>query len=213
MVFRRRDRRSIFQIVAQFVYPRGGWARAFEYVKHRLRRLPDTPEKISRGVMAGVLASFTPFFGLHMVLAALVALLFRGNILAALMGTFFGNPLTYVPIALSSMTVGNWMLGRRWSSGVLNSREPGSCDLGCQFSQAASDLWQNLKALFTPAQMDWSRLAEFYNEIFYPFMIGSIPTGLVAGIVMYYVALPVMTAYQNRRRKRLRAKLDQLKKR
>ncbi|MGB0440846.1 MAG: DUF2062 domain-containing protein, partial [Paracoccaceae bacterium] len=43
MVFKRRDRRPIWQIVLDFLWPRGGWVRAFEYVKHRVRRLPDTP--------------------------------------------------------------------------------------------------------------------------------------------------------------------------
>jgi uncharacterized protein (DUF2062 family) len=70
--------------VLDFVYPRGGWARAFEYVKHRVRRLPDTPEKIGRGIWAGVFICFTPMFGLHFVFGAIVARLMRGNIFAAL---------------------------------------------------------------------------------------------------------------------------------
>jgi len=50
VVFKRRDRRSPFQIAWEFIYPRGGWTRAFHYVKHRIRRLPDSPERIARGV-------------------------------------------------------------------------------------------------------------------------------------------------------------------
>ncbi|MEY8842584.1 DUF2062 domain-containing protein, partial [Cribrihabitans sp. XS_ASV171] len=42
MVFKRRDRRSPARIASDLVYPRGGWTRAFLYVKHRVRRLPDT---------------------------------------------------------------------------------------------------------------------------------------------------------------------------
>ena len=85
MVFKRRERRSIGEIVGRSLYPRGGWVRAFEYVGHRVRRLPDTPEKISRGIWAGVFAAFTPFYGLHFVIAAVIAKLMRGNILASLM--------------------------------------------------------------------------------------------------------------------------------
>ena len=33
--------------IAEFLWPRGGWARAYYYVKHRLKRLPDTPERIA----------------------------------------------------------------------------------------------------------------------------------------------------------------------
>lgn len=118
MVFKRRDRRSIVQIVADFVYPRGGWGRAFEYVKHRVRRLPDTPEKISRGIWAGVFTTFTPFYGLHFLVAVLIARVMRGNILASLLGTFFGNPLTYLPIAVASLSTGHFLLGSRLEKAV-----------------------------------------------------------------------------------------------
>ena len=49
MVFKRRDRRSIWQILQETVYPRGGWARAASYISHRVRRLPDPPARIARG--------------------------------------------------------------------------------------------------------------------------------------------------------------------
>lgn len=90
-----------------------GWTRAFHYVKHRVRRLPDTPERIARGIWAGVFTTFTPFYGLHFVVAALVGKAMRGNLLAALMATFFGNPLTYVPIGIASLKTGHWLLGTR----------------------------------------------------------------------------------------------------
>ena len=111
MVFKRRDPKPILRAVLEFIWPRGGWTRAFHYVKHRVRRLPDTPEKIARGVWAGVFTTFTPFYGIHFVFAALIATIMRGNILAALMATFFGNPLTYVPIGLVSLQTGHWLLG------------------------------------------------------------------------------------------------------
>ena len=100
MVFKRRDRRSALRVVGEALYPRGGWGRAFEYVKHRVRRLPDSPERIARGIWAGVFVTFTPFFGLHFIFAALIARMMQGNILASLMATFFGIPLTYVPIGV-----------------------------------------------------------------------------------------------------------------
>ena len=59
MVFKRRDRRSPWQVVRELVYPRGGWKRAFHYVTHRIRRLPDTPHKIARGIWAGVFVTFS----------------------------------------------------------------------------------------------------------------------------------------------------------
>lgn len=204
MVFKRRDRRPFWQILLDFVYPRGGWGRAFEYVKHRVRRLPDTPEKISRGVWAGVFTSFTPFYGLHFIIAVIIARLMRGNILAALMGTFFGNPLTYVPIAVSALSTGHFILGTRPAGRIETS-------LGEKFSAAWGDLWHNFLAVFTHENADWHGLALFYDEVFYPYMIGGIVPGVIAATVCYYLAVPLISAYQNRRRKILRAKLDQLR--
>lgn len=213
MVFKRRDRRSIAQIVSSLIYPKGGWARAFEYVKHRVRRLPDTPERISRGIWAGVFTSFTPFFGLHFVVAAAIARLMRGNILASLMATFFGNPLTYIPIALSALGTGHWMLGLPFNAatfGIGDDVPKDFCGIGCRFREAMGDIGFNIKAAFTPERADWHGLQGFYSEVFYPYMIGSIIPGVIAATVCYMIALPLIRAYQNRRRKLLREKLNQL---
>ena len=61
MVFKRRDRRAVINIMRDLLWPKGGWSRAFQYVKHRVRRLPDTPERIARGIWVGVFTTFTPF--------------------------------------------------------------------------------------------------------------------------------------------------------
>src|SRR6056297_3944816 len=103
MVFKRRTPKSWLQFIAEAFWPRGGWTRATRYVVHRLRRLPDPAHKISRGIAAGVFACFTPFFGLHFVIATALAFVLRGNLMAALLATFFGNPLTFPIIAAVSM--------------------------------------------------------------------------------------------------------------
>ena len=204
MVFKRRDRRPIWQILLDFLYPRGGWLRAFEYVKHRVRRLPDTPEKIARGIWAGVFTTFTPFFGLHFVFAFIIARLMRGNVLAALMATFFGNPLTYVPIAATSLWFGHFLLGMR------PQRSLHTATMGEQISGAWADLWHNFLAIFTPERMEWGGLKIFYDEFFFPFMIGGIIPGIIAGTICYYISVPLIRAYQKRRRKQLQNKLRQL---
>ncbi len=197
------------------VYPRGGWGRAAQYVKHRLQRLPDTPERISRGIAAGVFVTFTPFFGLHFLFAAIIAWATRGNILASLLGTFFGNPFTFPFIGFVSLGLGYLLLGMPFDAalfGVGKNIPHEYCGLGCQFLNAATDLWQNFKAIFTPEVVRWRGLVRFYNDVFYPYMIGGIIPGAVCGLTTYYLFVPLIGAYQNRRRKALRAKLDQLKK-
>ncbi|MGJ8622883.1 MAG: DUF2062 domain-containing protein [Yoonia sp.] len=204
MVFKRRDRRAVGRIVLDLIYPRGGWARAFEYVKHRVRRLPDTPEKISRGIWAGVFVCFTPMFGLHFVFAAIIARLLRGNLFAALMATFFGNPLTFPAIGYVSIIFGTWLLD------VPQAQVAG---FGDKFAAASFDVWHNIRAIFTADSFNWRGMHVFYDDVFFPYLIGGILPGVVTATFCYVLSVPVIRAYQMRRKKILRAKLGQLNKR
>ncbi|MHA7886067.1 MULTISPECIES: DUF2062 domain-containing protein [Roseicyclus] len=204
MVFKRRDARGVLRIVAEAFWPRGGWVRAFHYVKHRMHRLPGTPEQIARGVFAGAFTIFTPFFGLHFFVAALLAKVMRGSILAALLATFLGNPLTYVPIAFISLQTGHWMLGSTMR-GELND------SIFAKFGAAAGDLWHNFIAIFTPETAHWEELHRFYDDVFFPWMVGSIIPGVICGVVCYYLSVPVIRAYQKRRSARLRKKMEKLR--
>ena len=206
MVFRRRDRRSPLRALADFLWPRGGWGRAFLYVKHRVRRLPDSPERIARGIWAGVFTTFTPFYGIHFVIAALIARMMNGNILAALSGTFFGNPLTYVPIGVASLQTGHWLLGTEFDADVDKS-------LVGKFLAAGGDLKDNLFALFHDQPADWKGLHLFYNEVFYPYMVGCLIPGIISATVCYYLSLPVIRVYQQRRRAKIKAKFEAIKQR
>lgn len=206
MVFRRRDRRPPLRALADFLWPRGGWGRAFLYVKHRVRRLPDSPERIARGIWAGVFTTFTPFYGVHFVVAALIARAINGNILAALSGTFFGNPLTYVPIGVASLQTGHWLLGTEFDEDVNKS-------LVGKFLAAGGDLKDNLFALFLDQPADWKGLHLFYNEVFCPYLIGGIIPGIICSTVCYYLSLPVIRVYQQRRRAKIKAKFNAIKQR
>ncbi len=204
MVFKRRDKRTWWRTIGDFVYPKGGWTRAFYYVRHRLHRLPDPPHKIARGIWAGVFTSFTPFYGLHFLVAALVARAMQGNIFAALLATFFGNPLTYVPIAAASLKTGHWLLGTEF--------EEADQRLGNKFAEAGRDLSHNFFSLFDGQEADWHGLQIFYDEVFFPYMIGGIIPGVIAASICYYLAVPVIRAYQNRRKGLIKARLANLRK-
>ena len=201
MIFKRRDPKPMLRALAEFLWPRGGWRRAFHYVKHRMRRLPDSPERIARGIWAGVFVTFTPLFGLHFVLAALLAKLMRGNILASLMATFVGNPFTFVFIAIAALHTGHWLLGTELQEGELRA-------LSRSFGDAGSDLWHNAIAVFTDDGMDWSALGAFSREVFYPYLIGGILPGLFFSILAYLLANPAIGAYQRRRIAKMKARYE-----
>lgn len=203
-MFKRRTKRSILASLQALLYPRGGWKRAISYVWHRIRRLPDTPETIARGIFAGVFTTFTPFYGIHFFIAAFLAKVLRGNILAALLATFFGNPLTYVPIGIVSLKVGHFLLGSTFEDGSHRS-------LGGKFLAAGNDLKNNFIAMFTDRTADWDNLLRFYDDVFFPYMIGGIIPGIVAGLIAYYLSVPIIRVYQKRRKGRIKAKLAELR--
>ncbi len=195
MVFKRRKPKTYYETISQSVYPRGGWRRATQYVMHRVRRLPDPAHKISRGIAAGVFACFTPFFGLHFVIAAAIAYALRGNIMAALLATFFGNPLTFPIIAAVSMELGLWMMGQPPIP---------LYQIAGAFSDAAVELWRNFMALFSDMPTRWGNLSGFYWQFFLPYLIGGIIPGIITAVAAYFLTEPVLHAYQKARLARLK---------
>lgn len=205
MVFKRRDRRGWLIAVAHFLWPRGGWRRATSYVLHRLRRLPDAPERICTGIACGAFVSFLPIFGLHFLAAALVAWLLRGNILAALLGTFWGNPFTFPVIAVSALEIGNWLLGNPGSMGF--SEVMGA------IGRATSELTYNLWAIVTGDNVHWGRLQVFWWRVFLPYTLGGVILGVPASIGVYYFHMPMVRAYQRRRLDKLKARFEAARRR
>ncbi len=206
MVFKRRDKRSFWRTVGAFFWPKGGWTRAARYVQYRVTRLPDPPHRIARGIFVGVLVTFSPFFGLHFVLAALISKIIRGNIVASLLATFVGNPLTFPAIAASALQTGYFILG---TAG--RTAKDVHLTLGAKIIGAGADLKHNFLAMFTKETAHWDRLAVFFDEVFLPYLVGGIVPGLICAIAAYYFSLPVILVYQKRRQARLKAKWIALK--
>lgn len=112
MLFGRRQRKSLGRHARELLWPTAGIRRAVVYVSHRIRRLPGTPSSIAVGFACGAAVSFTPFIGLHFVLAALLALALGGSVVASAIGTAVGNPWTFPLIWSGIYTLGQWILGR-----------------------------------------------------------------------------------------------------
>ena len=78
------------------MWPRRSLSRSLQYFWKRILRLRATPHAIAAGVAAGAFAAFLPFLGLHVLIAAGLAWVLRGNMIAAALGTAaVGNPLSY----------------------------------------------------------------------------------------------------------------------
>jgi uncharacterized protein (DUF2062 family) len=172
MVFRRRNKRSMKGHLREALWPSSGWRRAVTYLRHRIARLPGTPFSIAAGLACGAAVSFTPFVGLHFVLAALLAWAIGGNILASALGTAAGNPWTFPFIWLWTYRLGNWMLG--WQVGA------GGVD-----PLSIQEFLHHPSALFKP--------------VFLPMIVGSLPTAVVVWIIFFWVTRSLVTRYKENR--------------
>jgi hypothetical protein len=191
VVFKRRDPIGWGPWLREQVYPRSGFKRAIRYVIYRMRRLPDQPHRVARGVFAGSFIGFLPLPGLQFLAAWGAARLVRGNVLAALLGTFNTNPLTTPPFAVFAVWLGHWMLG-------IEAPLNGHYILDA-LENALHDLWFNFTALFGPEKARWDGLIQFWNEIYLPWFIGALGPAIVISAVAYYITIPLVEAYQKAR--------------
>lgn len=174
MLFKSREKPSLPRRIRLWLWPRTAWNRSVKYVWRRLGRLSATPHAVALGCAAGVFASFTPFMGFHFIIAAVLAWLVGGNLLASALGTFFGNPITFPFIWLSTYNLGGVILMDAARSADINFKEK-------LFTSSLDTLWPLIK----------------------PMLAGGVPLGVVFGLAMYFPVRAAVASYQERRRERL----------
>ncbi len=151
----------------------------FRTTFRRLLALDDPPERTALAFSIGVFIAFSPFLGLHTVLATLIAFLFRFNKIAVYTGTFINNPfLTLVPIIIASYAIGAVVLGK-----PLKIPDEG------------------IELLRHPHPLT----ASYYRELFqnswaivWPFSIGAMTLSVVCSLVAY----PVTSSLLRRHRRK-----------
>jgi uncharacterized protein len=146
----------------------------------RLLALDDPPERTAFAFSVGVFIAFSPFLGLHTIMATVLAFAFRFNKVAIYAGTFVNNPfLTLVPIVALSYALGALVMGR-----PVELPEQGLALLG-EPHVLAADYWRELSA------HAWDLLA--------PFAVGSAALSVVCSLTAYPVTLRLLRANQRRK--------------
>jgi hypothetical protein len=151
-----------------------GWRRTIKYYYKRIIRLRDDPSRITRGICVGACICFTPLPGTHFLQAVLWASIFRGNILAALVATWVGNPWTFPFMWWASYLLGSF---------VFNLLGVPTLELPDQFTW--SDLWVAIKA------HPW--------ELVFPWVMGGYALMFLTWPFVYYTVRPLIVAAQSRR--------------
>ena len=155
------------------------WLRILRYWWVRIARLQDNPPAIARGLACGVFAGSFPFFGFQMIIGILLAVLLRGNKIAAAAGTWISNPFTYVPIFAFNYQVGCILLG---SDRADVERVP---------LETVSDI------------------ANIAKEKAVILCAGSTVVGLVLAVICYFITIKLITRWRKSRQFKRRSKWQQ----
>lgn len=87
-----------------------GWKK----IRKAIRDAVGTDENersLAAGFAVGVFFSFTPLVTLHMVLALIIAIVFRFNKVATMAGVWVNNPYTMPFVFYGCFRLGEWILG------------------------------------------------------------------------------------------------------
>jgi uncharacterized protein len=143
----------------------------------RLLALDDPPERTALAFSIGVFIAFSPFLGLHTILATLIAFLFRFNKVAIFGGTFINNPLlTLVPIIVASYAIGAFVLGRP-----------------LRIPAEGVELLKNPHLLTTDY---YRKLFRQSWDIVWPFTIGGMVLSVVCSLIAYPVTSWLLRAHR-----------------
>jgi len=154
----------------------------FRAAFRRLLAIDDPPERTALAFSIGIFIAFSPFLGLHTIMATALAFLFRFNKIAIYTGTFVNNPfLTLVPIIIASYAVGAFILGRPLS-----------------IPDEGLELLKNPR-IFSG---DYYKLlfVQSWSNVVWPFSVGAMALSVVCSLLAYPLTLRALRAYRARKK-------------
>ncbi|MAH89587.1 MAG: hypothetical protein CMJ06_06095 [Pelagibacterales bacterium] len=193
MPFGRKKKKSLltglFNIFRAFFV----FSRTRKYISLSIKRIKGSPQALSLGLATGVSISFTPFIGLHALLALFISWVIGGSMAAALIGTLFGNPWTFPFIWYLTYEIGQII-----NYGFFSYNEEFSFQ---SIKKEVSTVLGILKNIIIFANM--VELEESFEELkLIPFMIiGSIPFVIITWILSYFSFLNIFKSYRNKVKK------------
>ena len=193
-MFRRRRPLSVLNQLRAVIWPERGFRRLFSYLFQRIIRLPGTPASIASGFAGGVAASFTPFLGLHFIIGAALAMLFRGNVLASAIGTFFGNPWTFILIWLADYEVG---------LGIIHAMGYGADLHVLSIDELGAIMGNAMQFMSFSGAVTWAQLSRDLEQVFMPLLIGGTVLGAIAWVISFLLTLWAVKGWRLHRARRL----------
>jgi len=160
-------------------------------VLQSLLHLKDPPRRTAIAFGTGVFIAFSPFLGLHTVMAIVVAFAFRLNRVAVLAGAWI-NFWALVPCYMFGTFLGTQLMS-------VHARR-----LDANFwERAHSAVWSALSSIVTAnwsqAQQSLSALFRSFGPLLWPFIVGNTILGVLAGLLAYEMSRRFLEARAHRR--------------
>ncbi len=194
MPFGRRNKTNFFLFIKNNIKILFSFNRTKKYILLNLKRMKGSSHEIALGLACGISVSFTPFLGLHALLAMTFSWILRGSMAAALIGTLFGNPWTFPVIWYSSYEIGKLF--------ILDHAKLNSVYLISSLKDEMLVLFILVKNIFLTT--DYTLIKDNFNSLkFIPTMaIGSIPMVIISWFLSYFIFESVINSYQKKLLKR-----------
>ena len=195
MPFGRKKKKRLITIIVSFIKIFFAFSRTKKYISLSIKRIKGTPQALSLGLATGIAVSFTPFIGLHALLAIFISWVIGGSMAAALIGTLFGNPWTFPIIWYFTFEIGQFI-----NYGFFSYEEDFSFKI---IKKEISTLLVILKNIIVFANIP--ELEENVEKLrLIPFMIvGSIPLVFITWILSYFSFLIIFKSYRKKVKKNI----------
>ena len=190
MPFGRRKKTDIFLFFKNSIKFLFSFKRTKKYILVNLKRMKGSSHEIAIGLACGISISFTPFLGLHALLAITLAWALRASMAAALIGTLFGNPWTFPFIWYFSYEIGKLF--------ILENSSLSSQYLLPSLKHEMIVLFILVKNIFLTT--DYVLIKENFNTLnFIPTMaLGSIPLVLISWFISYFIFESIINSYKKK---------------
>jgi uncharacterized protein (DUF2062 family) len=195
MPFGRKKKKRLITSIYNFIKIFFAFSRTKKYISLSIKRIKGSPQALSLGLATGIAISFTPFIGLHALLAIFISWVIGGSMAAALIGTLFGNPWTFPFIWYFTFEIGQFI-----NYGFLSYEQEFSFK---NIKKEISTLLVILKNIIIFANIP--ELEENFEKLkLIPFMmVGSIPLVFITWILSYFSFLIIFKSYRKKVKKKI----------
>ena len=193
MPFGRKRKKSISLSILNFLKAFFHFSRTKKYISLSIKRMKGSPHELALGLATGLALSFTPFIGLHALLAILISWIIGGSMAAAIIGTLFGNPWTFPFIWILTYEIGQF-----FNYGLISY----TVDFSFQnIKKEVTTLLGILKNIIVFANINELK-NNLENLKLIPFMIiGSIPLVIISWLTSYLIFLNIFKSYKKKVKK------------